>query len=153
MICVRGIQSYRDLRVWQQAIELVPPVYLLLKKFPKEENYALAGQIRRAAVSVAANIAEGHARQHTREFLQYLSIARGSLAELDTLLVIAERLKYLTGSHVQKIGAQMKTVRMLQHGLTRRLQARAGPGPRTPDPGPPSPDAEPRSPVPGVHEQ
>jgi four helix bundle protein len=127
-----GVRSYRDLRVWQNAIDLIPEIYILLKKLPKEENYALADQIRRAAVSVAANIAEGHARQHTREFLQHLSIARGSLAELETLLIIAEKLQYVSRSDLRDIEDRSRTVGMLLHGLTRRL--RADPGPRAPDP-------------------
>lgn len=122
-LAVQKIQSYRDLKAWQQAIELVPPVYGLLRKLPREETYALAGQIRRSVVSVAANIAEGHARQHTREFLQHLSIARGSLAELDTLLVVAEKLEYLTADDVQPVTARMKSIRMVLHGITRGLRA------------------------------
>jgi four helix bundle protein len=118
---VQNIRSYRDLKAWQQAVDLVPPVYSLLRRLPKEETYALAAQIRRAVVSVAANIAEGHARQHTREFVQHLSIARGSLAEVDTLLVIAVRLGYVEAAEVEAIGAQMKSIRMVLHGLTRRL--------------------------------
>ncbi len=90
------VQDYRDLIIWQKAIDLVPEVYRLIKRFPKEETYALADQVRRAAVSIPANIAEGQARQHTREFLQHLSVARGSLGELDTLLIVASRLGYLT---------------------------------------------------------
>ena len=90
-----NIRSYRDLKVWQQAMEVIPDVYESIRKLPKEENYALADQIRRAAVSIPANIAEGHARAHRKEYLQFLSIARGSLAELATLLEIAHRLGYL----------------------------------------------------------
>ena len=74
---MQRIQNYRDLDAWRQAIELAPLVYRMLRKLPKEETFALAAQIRRAVVSVPANIAEGHARQYTREFLQYLAISRG----------------------------------------------------------------------------
>jgi len=116
------VQSYRDLKVWQQAIDLVPEVYQLLRKLPKEENYALADQIRRAVVSIAANIAEGQARQHTKEFLQHLSIARGSLAELDTLLTVAERLGYLKAEDMAPIQSSMAEIRMMLHGLMKRLQ-------------------------------
>jgi len=128
------VDSYRDLRVWQAAIDLVPAVYALLKRFPKEETFALAGQVRRAVVSVAANIAEGHARQHTREFLQHLSIARGSLAEVDTLLVIAEKLGYISAPELESVSEHLQKVRMLLYGLARGL--RAGPGTRNPEPGP-----------------
>jgi four helix bundle protein len=98
------VQNYRDLRVWQQAIELIPEVYRLIEQFPKEEKYALSDQIRRAVISIAANIAEGQARPHTKEFVQHLSIAKGSLAELDTLLVAAVKLKYLHEQDVKQIG-------------------------------------------------
>ena len=118
------VQSYRDLRVWQQAIDLAPEVYRLLKKLPKEENYALSDQIRRAAVSIPANIAEGQARQHTKVFLQHLSIAKGSLAELDTLLIVAEKLGYLKSADTQEIQSNLVGIRMMLHGLMKQLQAK-----------------------------
>src|SRR4051794_28308447 len=77
-----GVTNFRDLRVWQAAMGLVTAVYQLTQTFPREETYGLAGQMRRAAVSVPSNIAEGHAREHLREYLHHLSIAQGSLAEL-----------------------------------------------------------------------
>ena len=76
-----GSQSYKDLLVWQKSILLCTPVYQLCEKFPRSELYGLADQMKRASVSVASNIAEGQARQHLGEFLQFLSIANGSLAE------------------------------------------------------------------------
>ncbi len=89
------IRSYRDLNVWQAAVELVTLVYEHSRKFPKHELFGLSGQIQRSAVSVPSNIAEGHARLSGREFHRYLSIALGSLAELETQLIIAENLGYL----------------------------------------------------------
>jgi len=86
------VKSYRELLVWQKSIELVDEIYKVIKMFPKEETYALCDQLRRSAVSIPSNIAEGQARQHTGEFKQFLFIALGSLAELDTQLVIANRL-------------------------------------------------------------
>jgi four helix bundle protein len=121
---MQKINNYRDLRIWQQAINLAPAVYELLKKFPKEENYALAGQIRRAAVSVPANIAEGQARQHTKEFLQHLCIAKGSIAELDTLLIVAEKLGYLKRQDLEEVEAKMIDLRMPLQGLINRLQSK-----------------------------
>ena len=118
------VQSYRDLKVWQQAIDLVIAVYPILKTFPKEEVYGLSSQIRRAAVSIPANIAEGHARQHTKEYLQYLSIAKGSLAELDTLLIVADRLRYVNGQEIVAIQASITEVRMMLCGLISRLQSK-----------------------------
>src|SRR5690606_24522123 len=89
-----NIQSFRDLLVWQKAMNLVTEVYQLTQQFPKEEMYGLSSQIRRAVVSVPSNIAEGHQRG-TKEFLQFLKIAKGSLAEVETQLEIALRLNYL----------------------------------------------------------
>jgi four helix bundle protein len=119
------VKSFRDLRIWQRAMDLVPAVYRLLDKLPREEEYGLAEQVRRAVVSVPANIAEGHARKHTKEFLQHLSIARGSLAELLTLLLVAERLNYLAAEDVTRIEQQIADLAMPMNGLIRRLQARA----------------------------
>ena len=87
--------SYRELIVWQKAMELVEEVYRLVKRLPREETYALSDQMRRAAVSIPSNIAEGHGRNSEREFLRFLSIAQGSRAELDTQIEICIRLKYI----------------------------------------------------------
>src|SRR5204862_5873354 len=89
------MKSFRDLRVWMAAMDLVEDVYLLTQDFPKHELYALASQIQRAAVSIPSNIAEGHTREHLKEYLHHLSMAQASLAELETQLEIAVRLKYL----------------------------------------------------------
>src|SRR5438874_9493242 len=97
------MKSFRDLRVWMAAMDLVEDVYLLTQDFPKHELYALASQIQRAAVSVPSNIAEGHTREHSKEFLHHLSIAQASLAELETQLEIAARLKYLLPEQLEKI--------------------------------------------------
>jgi four helix bundle protein len=86
---------YKDLIAWQKAMDLVAAVYELTESFPRREMYSLCDQIRRAAVSIPSNIAEGQAHYHSREFLQYLRIARGSLAELETQLLIADRQKYV----------------------------------------------------------
>ncbi len=97
------IKSFRDLRVWQAGIELVEIVYSLTGRFPKHELYGLASQIQRAAVSVPSNIAEGHTRESTKEYLQHLSIAQASLAELETQLEIAKRLKYLSEEELNRV--------------------------------------------------
>lgn len=83
------LNSFRDLRVWQLSMELVEIIYRLTQNFPKYEIYGLTSQIQRAAVSVPSNIAEGHTREHTKEFLHHLSIAQASLAELETQLEIS----------------------------------------------------------------
>ena len=89
------IKNYRDLVIWQKGIAFVKENYLLTQKFPQTEIYGLSNQLRRAAVSIPSNIAEGQSRQHTGEFRQFLHMALGSLAEVDTQLVIAKELSYL----------------------------------------------------------
>ena len=95
MAGVRRKRRHHDLLAWQRSIELVAAAYAMTQAFPKHELYALASQIRRAAISVASNIAEGAARSGKKEFLHFLSMARGSLSELETQLIIAGKLKYL----------------------------------------------------------
>lgn len=91
------MNSYKDLVVWQKAIDLSFDIYSLTKDFPKEEMYGLVSQIRRSAVSIPSNIAEGQARKYHQQFSHFLSIAQGSLAELETQIIISMRLGYVTG--------------------------------------------------------
>ena len=112
------IESFRELRVWQAAMELTLAVYDLTKGFPNEERYGLTSQLRRAAVSVPSNIAEGHTREGTREYLYFISVAQASLAELVTQLDLAARLGYLTPNDVAPsldsaaaLGRQLFTLR------------------------------------------
>jgi|SRR5579884_384673 len=104
------VNSFRDLRVWQLGISLVEEVYLLTTHFPKEEMYGLTSQIQRAAVSIPSNIAEGHTREHRKEYLQHLSIAQASLAELETQLEISARLNYLTSNELNQITEKIKSL-------------------------------------------
>ena len=104
------LHSFRDLRVWQGGMDLVEGVYCLTKAFPRHEVYGLASQMQRAAVSIPSNIAEGYVRQHRKEYLQHLSIAQASLAELDTQLEIAARLKYLSQAQAQPIQESMTSL-------------------------------------------
>ncbi|MHB8918536.1 MAG: four helix bundle protein, partial [Desulfocucumaceae bacterium] len=90
------MESYKELEVWQKAITLVIELYKLTKCFPQEERYGLISQIQRAGVSVPANIAEGWGRGSTKEYIQYLRVSRGSLAELETHLIIAQKLNYIS---------------------------------------------------------
>lgn len=92
------VKNYQDLIGWQKAMELVEVVYHLTKRFPSEELYGLISQIRRAAVSIPSNIAEGQGRSSQNEFARFLSIAHGSLREVETQILIAMRLKYLQES-------------------------------------------------------
>ena len=89
------VRSFRDLRVWQRGVDLVCLTYAISRRLPKEERFALGGQMRRAATSIPANIAEGHTRLHRKEYLHFLSIAHGSLSELHTHLTVAERVGYI----------------------------------------------------------
>ena len=122
---VQAIRSFQDLQVWQKAMEVVPFAYRLAKRLPREETFALGNQIRRAAVSIPANIAEGHARHHTREFIQHLSIARGSLAELTTLLLIGEKLAYWALAEMDELEPITRELRMLLSGLFQSLRTRS----------------------------
>jgi four helix bundle protein len=91
------MSDYKDLNVWQESINLVEDVYKIVKLFPREEAYALSDQLRRAVVSIASNIAEGSNRNTQKEFIQFLYIALGSAAEVETQLIIANRLNYING--------------------------------------------------------
>jgi four helix bundle protein len=109
--------NYRDLIVWQRAIELAKLVYQVTECFPKHELYGLAAQVRRAAVSVPSNIAEGQGRLSRKGFRQFLGQARGSLLELETQIVIARELGYLTQEAVQPVFNCSDEVSRLLHGL------------------------------------
>jgi len=114
-------KHYKELIVWQKAMDLVCLVYKITKSFPKEELYGLTTQIRRAAVSVPSNIAEGQARKTTAEFRNFLSIARGSMAELETQLIIAVRLNYMQKSQMQEIMTVHDEVSKMLFALTIKL--------------------------------
>ena len=94
------LQSYKELEVWQLGMELVKKVYILTKKLPKDELYGMTNQIRRAAVSIPSNIAEGQARNSTKEFIQFLSVARGSSCELETQLLLCVEIEYFAESEI-----------------------------------------------------
>ena len=97
-------RTYQDLELGQRAMDLVVECYEVAKRFPDREGYGLTSQLQRAAVSVPANVAEGHGRQHRTEFIQHLCIAYGSLAELGTHIQIAQRLKYLSTTDAGTLG-------------------------------------------------
>lgn len=96
------VKTYKQLIVWQKAIELVVLVYKLTEKFPKSELFGITSQIRRAAVAIAANIAEGQQRNHRLEFIQFLGIAYGSAAEVETYLEIIRKLNYADEKEIKK---------------------------------------------------
>ena len=116
------IKSHRDLIVWQKAMKLVEAVYAATASFPKQETYALTSQIRRAVVSIPANIAEGQGRRLTKEYLYFLANARGSLLELDTHLEIAVRVNYLSTTKYADLKDQLDEVARILNGLMRSVE-------------------------------
>ena len=122
------VKSFHDLVAWQKAMELVTEIYQVSQKFPKEEIFGLTSQIRRAAVSIPSNIAEGGGKSSTGEFQQFLYHARGSLAEVETQLIIATNLDYLEKQEISHIMELIGRVGRLLHGL---LSAIKKPKPRT----------------------
>ena len=118
--------SYRDLVAWQVAVELVTNIYRSTESFPKHELYGLTSQIRRAAVSVPSNVAEGQGRNSPGEFQQFLGHAKGSLMELETQLIIARNLKYLAQTDLDALLKQSDRVSRLVNGLLQSLKRREG---------------------------
>lgn len=124
----KAIRSYRDLEIWQEGIDLVQRVYQMTTRFPKEEVYGLTSQMRRAAASIPVNIAEGHSRQHRAEYRQFLHITLGSIAELETLGVIAQRVGLVSPSTlVEILEAPLASIRNKTLALLRRLPTGATP--------------------------
>jgi four helix bundle protein len=120
------VRTYRDLVVWQEALDLVEACYRLTAKFPRDELYGLSAQIRRSAASIPANIAEGYGRDATGSYLQFLKIARGSLRELETHLLVAERVELAAKDVIELVLARCDKVGRLLHGLLKSLQRSTG---------------------------
>ena len=116
------LQSFRNLIVWQKALKLAIEAYQVSKKFPKEELYGLTSQIRRAAFSIPANIAEGYARRHLGEYLQFLGIAFGSGAELETELIIAKEIGLLSINDFSKLMQLLDEVMKMLNALMNSLK-------------------------------
>ena len=114
------VKDYKELEVWKKGILLVLQVYELTKVFPKEERYALTDQIKRAAVSIPSNIAEGASRNTTKEFVQFLYIALGSASELETQMVIAEKLCYMKSD--PKLLSEITVIRKMLNALITSLK-------------------------------
>ena len=117
-------RNYRDLVVWQDSIQLAKTIYKLTEKFPKHETYALSDQIRRAVVSVPSNTAEGQARKAPGDFRRFLHISLGSLAEVDTQLVLAQEFGYLNGDDVGGLFDQIQVLRKKLYALINSLPNR-----------------------------
>ena len=118
------VRHYRDLLVWQKAVAWVETVYASTRDWPSDERFGLISQVRRAAVSVPSNIAEGCARRSTPEFLRFLSIARASLAEAETQLIIAQRLNYLDGAALTRLLDLSDEISRMSSGLITKLEER-----------------------------
>jgi four helix bundle protein len=116
------IRGYEDLEIWKRGVELVTGIYSGTKDFPKSESYALVDQIRRAALPIPSNMAEGHARQHRKEFRQSLFAALGPLAELETQLIIAGKLGYLEKEKLNQSLSEMDVIGKMTRGLVERLE-------------------------------
>jgi len=119
-----ALKTYRELEVWQRAMDLVVEVYRLSAEFPSREKFGLTSQIQRAAVSVPANIAEGYGRSHRGDYLHLLSVARGSLAELETHLAIAVRLGFLDRENAMDAWNLSQSVGQMLTKLIRSLESR-----------------------------
>jgi len=113
--------SYRDLTVWQLGVELAVEVYRLTADFPKQEQYGLTSQMRRAGVSIASNIAEGHARKSQKELQRFLNMAKGSLAELETQMTIAGELGFADVASIAKVVALADQESRMLSGLLRSV--------------------------------
>jgi len=133
MLMANSVKSFHDLVAWQKSMELVTEIYKVSQKFPKEEMFGLTSQIRRAAVSIPSNIAEGRGKSSKGEFQQFLYHARGSLAEVETQLILATNLGYLEKQEISHIMDLISRVGRLLHGL---LSAIKNPKPKTQNPEP-----------------
>jgi four helix bundle protein len=114
-------KGFQGLKAWQKAYDLALHIYMLTKNFPKEETYGLMAQLQRAVVSVSANIAEGYERQHRKEYLQFLCIAKGSLGETETYLLLARDLGYMTQIEYTIADEKRKETSKLLRGLIKSL--------------------------------
>ncbi len=115
------IENFKDLRIWQESIELVEEIYRISKEFPKEELYGIVNQIRRSAVSLPSNIAEGFVRYHNKEFKQFLFIALASSAEVEAQLIVSNKLKYITKRKLDELSNRIDKLNRMIMALIKRL--------------------------------
>ena len=118
-------QNYKDLVVWQKGIELAKLIYQITRRFPSEERFGLVSQMRRAAVSIPSNVEEGQARHTTGEFIQFISHAEGSVAELNTQLILAIELRFCSNDDANPASELMEHLRRMMNGLRRKLSNRS----------------------------
>jgi four helix bundle protein len=117
-----AVRHYQELKVWQRAMDLAVQCYQATSDFPKEELFGLVSQIRRAASSIPANLAEGQGRENTKEFLHFLSVARGSLRELETHLLLSHRVCFLDSSRLESLVEVIDEVSRMMSGLRKALE-------------------------------
>jgi len=122
LLLEKEMKCHKDLHVWQKSIELVTDIYTLTKEFPKEELFGLASQLRRAAVSIPSNIAEGSARNHNKEFVQFLYIAQGSCSEIETQLIIAKNLNLISENTLKLLLEKITDIRNMLIGLIKSIK-------------------------------
>lgn len=115
------IKSFKDLKIWQKGIEIVTDIYTLTMKFPKEELFSLTSQLRRSAISIPSNIAEGFKRFHNKEYKQFLFITLGSCAELETQIIIAKELKYIDENEEVKLVEKLDHICRMTSSLIKKL--------------------------------
>jgi four helix bundle protein len=127
------IRSHRDLLVWQRSMDLVERCYALSSRFPGSEQYRLTSQLLRASASVPANIAEGHSRDSTKAYLSFLSVARGSLAETETFLLLAVRLHFCTQDQASPLFEDIEHISRMLTSLQSKLRAKHRTSPTRPD--------------------
>jgi four helix bundle protein len=119
---VRDSNSYQNLLVWQKSLDFTVSIYFHTKYFPLDERFGMTSQMRRAAVSISSNIAEGQARHTHRQFIQFLSIARGSLSELETQIIIASRLNYISNESEHDLLARSEEIGKMLVGLIKSIR-------------------------------
>ena len=115
------IKNFQDLRIWQKGIEVVKDIYILTKQLPREELYGLTSQMRRSAVSIPSNIAEGFRRYHNKEYKQFLYISLGSCAELETQIIIANELDYINNTDKTEVIEKIKYICRMINKLIKKL--------------------------------
>jgi four helix bundle protein len=116
------MKTHHDLEVWKKSIEFVTSIYLITNDFPKTEIYSLTNQLRRAAVSIPSNIAEGAARTSVKEFAHFLSYSQGSVAEVETQLIVSMNLKYISNITFEQLLAELVSIRKMLIGLKKSLK-------------------------------
>lgn len=117
-----AVNNFKELKVWQQSVDLVVEIYQVTRQFPSEEMYGLVSQIRRSAVSIPSNIAEGAGRSNSGDFNHFLNISRGSSNELETQLIISERLSLLEKSETEKLRRNIDKIQQMISGLQKSLK-------------------------------